>query len=155
MISWTGTVLAVAVIGLACIPTDGCGCPPIPPFAAVFGRVQTAAGAPVAQATVSAYIAREGDCGRHESPDGTAVTRGDGSYTVGIAGPEPTEATCVRVQVRAPLESGLLDAADTMVAQGGVDGCGIWRGQLSSFQSVFAATRHVQTNRASGSVSRR
>ncbi len=116
MISLRATVLAGAVIGLACgSPTDGCGCPPIPPFAAVFGRVQTAAGAPVAQAPVLAYIAREGDCGRHESPDGTAVTRRDGSYTVGIAGPEPTEATCVRVWVRAPLESGLLDAADTTV----------------------------------------
>jgi hypothetical protein len=77
--------------------------------------VQTADGAPVAQATVFAYIAWDGDCGRRESPDGLAMTRADGTYTVGIAGGQETGATCVRVRVRAPFESGLFDAADTTV----------------------------------------
>ena len=116
MISWRGALLAGAVIGLGCGgPTDMCACPPVAPSAAVFGRVQTDGGAPVAEATVLAYLARAGDCGRRDDADGSAVTRGDGTYTVAIAGFEDTEATCVRVRVRAPLESGLLDAADTTV----------------------------------------
>ena len=116
MISWRGTVLTGAVIGLACSnPTGMCGCPPIAPGAAVFGRVQTADGAPVAQARVSAYIAQAGDCGLRDAPDGFSLTRGDGTYTVGIAGFLDVEATCVRVRVRAPLGSGLLDAPDTTV----------------------------------------
>jgi hypothetical protein len=69
----------------------------------------------VEQATVFAYIARDGDCGRRESPDGLDVTRADGTYTVGIAAFQDIEATCVRVRVRAPLESGLPDAPDTTV----------------------------------------
>ncbi len=116
IISWRVTLLAGAVIGLACgFPTDGCGCPPLAPGAAVFGRVLTADGAPVAQATVFAYIARDGDCGRHEFADGSDLTRADGTYTVGIAGFLDIEASCVRVRVRAPLGSGLLDAPDTTV----------------------------------------
>ena len=51
------------MIGLACMdPTDGCSCPPTPATALVVGRVQTTAGAAVAGATVSAYIARDGNC---------------------------------------------------------------------------------------------
>jgi|GEM_PF-4650249 len=116
MISLRATLLAAAAIGLACgSPTDGCGCPPLAPSGTVYGRVQTAAGAPVALALVLAYIARDGDCGRRESPDGSAVTRGDGTYSVWVAGVEETEAACVRVLVRAPLESGLLDAPDSTV----------------------------------------
>jgi hypothetical protein len=57
-----------AVVGLACgSPTDGCGCPPIPPTATILGTVQSPDGAPVAKAIVTAYIAREGDCSRRES----------------------------------------------------------------------------------------
>ena len=116
MKSWRGTLLAGAVIGLGCgFPTDGCGCPPTPASAMVFGRVQTADGAPVVRAVVLAYIARDGNCAPRESPDGTGQTRGDGTYRVGIAGGDETEPTCVRVRVRAPFESGLLDAADTTV----------------------------------------
>ena len=116
IISWRATLLAGAVIGLGCgFPTDGCGCPPTPASATVFGRVQTADGAPVTRAVVLAYIARDGDCGRRESPDGTGQTRGDGTYMIGIAGGDETEATCVLVRVRAPFESVLLDAADTTV----------------------------------------
>jgi hypothetical protein len=116
MISLRATVLAGAVIGLACGgPTDMCGCPPIAPSAAVLGRVRTSAGAPVAQALVSAYIDRHGNCSRQTFPDGTSLSRGDGTYTVGIAGFQDIEAACVRVRVRAPLGSGLPDAPDTTV----------------------------------------
>ena len=116
MISWRATLLAGAVIGLACgNPTGMCGCPPIAPSATVFGRVQTAAGAPVSQALVLAYVARAGDCGQRVSLDGSSATRGDGTYSLAIAGPEPIEGACVLVRVRAPFESGLLDAADTTV----------------------------------------
>jgi len=116
MVSWRPWLLAGAVIGSACgMPTDGCGCPPTPPSAAVFGRVQTTAGAPVAKATVFAYIARASDCGRRDAPDGVDETRSDGTYTVGIAGADETESACVLVRVRAPLGSGLLDATDTVV----------------------------------------
>jgi hypothetical protein len=104
------------VIGIACIdPTDGCGCTPTPATALVTGRVQTTAGAAVAGATVSAYIAREGNCTRQESPDGTGNTSSDGSYRVGIAALVEIESTCVLVRVRAPLGSGLEDAADTAI----------------------------------------
>jgi hypothetical protein len=107
------------VLTLACLsPTDGCGCPPTPPTALVVGRVQTVTGAAVAQATVSAYIARAGDCSRRESPDGVGQTLPDGSYRVGIAGSEETDSTCVLVRVRAPLGSGLHDAADTTISLG-------------------------------------
>ncbi len=115
MISLRVTLLAGAVIGLACVPTEGCGCPPVGPSATVFGRVQTTAGASVTNAVVLAYVARAGDCGRQESPDGTGATRSDGNYTVGINGPELIEGVCVRVRVLAPFESGLLDAPDTTV----------------------------------------
>jgi hypothetical protein len=114
IISWRTTLLAGALLGLACT-TDVCGCPPTPAIAAVFGRVQTADGAPVSQARVWAYVAWDGNCIRRESPDGTALTRGDGTYTVWVAAGGEDEASCVRVQVRAPLESDLLDAPDTMV----------------------------------------
>ena len=110
------TLLGGAVIGLACgSPTDGCGCPPLPAVAAVFGRVQTADGAPVAQALVSAYIGWSGDCSWREFPDGSTMTRADGTYTVWVAGGEETQAICMRVRVRAPFESTLLDAPDTTV----------------------------------------
>ena len=116
MTSWRGTLLAGAVIGLACgSPTEGCGCPPTPASATVFGRVQTAAGAPVAQAFVSAYIGFDGDCGARESADGSALTRDDGTYTVRILGGVEPEPTCVLVRARAPFESGLPDAPDTTV----------------------------------------
>lgn len=115
--SWRAWLLAGAVIGSACVlPTDGCGCPPTPPTTAVFGRVQTTEGAPVARAAVFAYIAREGDCSRREWPDGVGETRSDGSYTVGMAGAEEAESACVLVRVRAPLGSGLQDAPDTAIA---------------------------------------
>jgi hypothetical protein len=101
---------------MACIdPNDGCGCTPTPATALVVGRVQTTTGAAVAGATVSAYIAREGNCMRQESPDGTGDTRSDGSFRVGIAAFQETDSTCVLVRVRAPLGSGLDDAADTAV----------------------------------------
>ena len=107
------------VLGLACIsPTNGCGCPPTPPTALVVGRVRTATGAAVAEATVSAYIAREGNCSRRESPDGVGHTLSDGSYRVGIAGSEETDSICVLVGVRAPLGSGLADAVDTAITLG-------------------------------------
>jgi hypothetical protein len=116
MISWRATLLAGAVIGLACGgPTEMCGCPPTLLSASVFGRVQTAAGAPVARATVFAYIAQAGDCSRRDDPDGLSETRGDGTYTLAVGGHEPIEAACVLVRVRAPLGSGLLDAPDTTV----------------------------------------
>jgi hypothetical protein len=116
MLSWRASLLVGIVIGLACVnPTDGCGCPPTPLSAAVFGRVQTTAGAPVAKATVFAYIAQAGDCSRRDAPDGLNETRADGTYTLGIAGAEETESTCVLVRVRAPLGSDLLDAPDTTV----------------------------------------
>ena len=116
MISWRTTILAGAVIGLACGgPTDMCGCPPVAPSATVFGRVQTAAGDPVTNALVLAYVANAGDCGSRDHADGSAATRGDDTYTLGIAGPEPLEAVCVLVRVRAPFESGLLHAPDTTV----------------------------------------
>ena len=104
------------LIGLACIdPTDGCGCTPTPATALVVGRVQTTAGAAVAGATVSAYIARDGNCARQESPDGTGDTRSDGSYRVGIASGVETDSICVLVRVRAPLGSGLADPPDTAI----------------------------------------
>jgi hypothetical protein len=116
MISWRATVLAGAVVGLACGgPTDMCGCPPVAPSAAVFGRVQTAAGVPVANALVLAYVARDGNCGPREYPDASSVSRSDGNYSLTIFGPEPSEGSCVLVRVGAPLESDLLDAADTTV----------------------------------------
>lgn len=79
------------------------------------GAVQTADGAPVAQASVLAYVAWDGDCSRRQYPDGAAATRGDRTYTVWVASGGEGEGTCVRVQVRAPLESGLLDAPATTV----------------------------------------
>ena len=111
-------MLAGAVIGLGCgLPTDGCGCPPTPASATVFGRVQTADGAPVARAVVLAYIAQADDCGRRDSPDGSAVTQANGTYSVWVVGDVvDTASTCVRVRVRAPLESGLVDAPDTTVS---------------------------------------
>jgi hypothetical protein len=110
---------AGALLGLACInPTDGCGCPPTPATALVVGRVQTAAGAAVPQATVLAYIAIGGDCSRRESPDGLGQTRADGSYRVGIAAVLEMSSTCVLVHVRAPFGSELQDAADTTVTLG-------------------------------------
>ncbi len=116
MANWRATFLVGAVIGLACgSPTDGCGCPPTPLSAVVFGQVKTTAGAPVAHASVFAYIARAGDCSGRDASDGVDETRGDGTYTVGIAGVEETESTCVLVRVRAPLGSALLDAPDTTV----------------------------------------
>jgi hypothetical protein len=116
MMTWRGTLLAGAVIGLACSsPTDMCSCPPVDLSAVIAGRVQTEAGAPVPQATVTAYIARGDDCGRRESDDGLAQTASDGTYKLFLLGIGETEATCVRVRVRAPLESGLADAADTTV----------------------------------------
>src|SRR4051812_35696083 len=97
-------LLTGGMLGLACInPTDGCGCPPTPPAALIVGRVQATTGTAVAEATVFAYIAREGICTRQESPDGMGQTRADGSYRVGIAGLEETDSTCVLVRVRAPL----------------------------------------------------
>lgn len=114
MMPWRVPLLAGAVVGLACT-TDVCGCPPLAATAAVFGRVQTEAGDPVPQAIVSGYIAREGDCGRRDFEDGGAGSRADGTYTLFLAGIEETEATCVRVRVRAPLGSDLLDAPDTTV----------------------------------------
>lgn len=116
MISLRATLLAAAAIGLACgSPTDGCGCPPTPASATVFGRVQTVDGAPVAQALVLAYVARDGDCSRRDSPDGSAATRGDGAYSLWIAGDDETDSACVAVRVRAPFESGLMDTPDTTV----------------------------------------
>jgi hypothetical protein len=115
MISWRATLLAGAVIGLACVPTDGCGCTPALMAAGVFGRVQTGTGAPVANATVFAYIARGGDCSRRDDSDGSGVSRDDGTYTVNIASIEQTDTACVLVHVRAPLGSGLLDPPDTTV----------------------------------------
>ena len=114
--SWRTPLLAGAVIGLACSsPTDMCSCPPLNVSAVVAGRVQTEAGAPVPLATVTAYIARGEDCGRREADDGLTVTGSDGTYKLFLLGNGETEATCVRVGVRAPLESGLADAADTTV----------------------------------------
>jgi len=104
------------IVALACLdPSDGCGCTPTPATALVVGRVQTATGAAVAGATVSAYIAREGSCTRQDSPDGTGNTDSEGGYRVGVASPVETVPTCVLVQVRAPLGSALDDAADTAV----------------------------------------
>jgi hypothetical protein len=77
--------------------------------------VQSTAGVPVARATVFAYIAQAGDCGRRDAPDGLDETRADGTYTVGIAGAEETESTCVRVRVRAPPGSDFPDAPDTTI----------------------------------------
>jgi len=114
MISWKEALLAGAVTGLACT-TDVCGCPPLPATAAVFGRVQTADGTPIALAMVLAYVAWDGDCGRREHPDGSTAARSDGSYTLWIAAGGEDPASCVRVRVRAPLESGLGDAPDTTV----------------------------------------
>ena len=109
-------MLAGAVIGLACSsPTDMCSCPPLNLSAVVAGRVQTEAGTPVPQATVTAYIARDGDCGRREFDDGLTLTGSDGTYKLFLLGTGETEATCVRVRVRAPWESGLADATDTTV----------------------------------------
>jgi hypothetical protein len=110
--------LALAgVLGLACLePTDGCGCPPTPATAVVFGRVQTTSGAPVAQAPVSAYIALSGNCSRQEFPDGASQTRSDGTYRVGIAAPVETDSTCVLVHVQAPFGSGLSNPTDTIIS---------------------------------------
>lgn len=114
LISWRTTLLAGALLGLACT-TDVCGCPPLPASAALYGRVQTADGAPVAEAQLAAYVAWDGDCSRREFPDGTAGTRDDGTYSLRILGGEETQGTCVRVRVQAPFESNLLDGADTTV----------------------------------------
>jgi hypothetical protein len=112
MISWRATVLSGAVMGLACsnLP-EICDCP----SATVFGRVQTAAGAPVVNALVLGYVARAGDCGTREFADGSAETRADGTYTLRIAGPDEVQEACVLVRVRAPAQSGLLHPPDTTV----------------------------------------
>ena len=116
MRSWKAPVFACATIALACgLPTDGCGCPPTPATAVVFGRVQTSAGAAVGQATVFAYIAQGAECGRREAPDGEGQTRSDGTYALGIAGPFAGESVCVLVRVRAPAGSTLLDRPDTTI----------------------------------------
>ena len=116
MRSWKAAVFALGTIGLACgLPTDGCGCPPTPATAVVFGRVQTAEGAAVTQANVLAYIAQGSECGRREAPDGQGQTGSDGIYAIGIAGPSEAESTCVLVRVRAPTGSALLDAPDTAI----------------------------------------
>lgn len=116
MRSWRTPLLAGAVIGLACgSPTSMCGCPPVDLSAVVAGRVQTEAGAPVVQATVMAYIARGKDCGPRDFDDGLTQTGSDGTYRLFLLGTGEAEAACVRVRVRAPLESGLADAADTTV----------------------------------------
>lgn len=115
MLSWRTTLLTGAVIGLACSnPAGMCGCPPTPASATVFGRVQTAAGTPVANALVLAYVAQADDCGTREHADGSAATRVDGTYTLAVAGPDEVEA-CVLVRVRAPFESGLQHPPDTTV----------------------------------------
>jgi hypothetical protein len=109
-------LLTGGMLGLACVdPTDGCGCPPALASALVVGRVQTTTGAAVARATVSAYLARDGVCARRESPDGVGQTGSDGSYRVGIGSFMEADSACVLVRVRAPLGSGLDDAADTVV----------------------------------------
>ena len=69
----------------------------------------------MARAVVLAYIAQADDCGRRDSPDGSAVTQANGTYSVWVVGGADTVATCVRVRVGAPLESGLVDAPDTTV----------------------------------------
>lgn len=109
-------MFALGTIGLACgLPTDGCGCPPTPATAVVFGRVQTAEGAAVTQANVLAYIAQGSECGRREAPDGQGQTGSDGVYVIGIAWASEVESTCVLVRVRAPTGSTLLDAPDTAI----------------------------------------
>jgi hypothetical protein len=109
-------LLVSGVLGLACgLPTDGCGCPPTPAVAVVYGRVTTTAGDPVPDALVFAYIALEGSCGRRESPDGLDRTRTDGSYSVGVASGTELDTACVLVRVQAPAALGLVDRPDTSV----------------------------------------
>lgn len=117
MRSWKAWTLALTAIGVACIfPTDGCGCPPVPAIAVLFGRVETPEGAAVEQATVIAYVGQGGgECGRHEVPDNQGQTRSDGTYRLDISGLSEGESTCVLVRVRAPAGSLFLDAPDTAI----------------------------------------
>ena len=112
-IFWRATLLTAPLLGLACM--DVCGCPPLPASAAVYGRVQTVDGSPVAQARVSAYVGWDGTCVRREYSDGSTQTRDNGSYRVLFVSGGEDEAMCVRIQVSAPLDSDLRDAPDTTV----------------------------------------
>ena len=113
----TSTLFLVsATVWLACcLPTDGCGCPPTPAVGVVYGRVTTTGGEPVPNAVVSAYIAREGSCGRHDAPDGSDQTGTDGRYSVGVAGPAELDTACVSIRVQAPVDGQLADWPDTAV----------------------------------------
>jgi hypothetical protein len=107
---------SLGAVLLACLdPTDGCGCPPTPAVGVVFGRVTTAAGEPVPNAVISAFIERGGNCSVRTSPDGVDHTRVDGSYAVAVVSGEALPALCVFVRIRAPAASELMHPPDTTV----------------------------------------
>ena len=107
--------VAAALTSSGCI-TEGCACPPALASALLHGRVSSFSGEAMPGATVIAYSAPAAGCYVDSvgQPDlGSALTRNDGNFVLGLPGPGTIDSVCVFVFALPPAESTALRASDT------------------------------------------